>query len=44
MIHSVEEADGVLFLTMEYVEGKPPSDLIRKAAYRWRRSSPSPFH
>jgi serine/threonine protein kinase/tetratricopeptide (TPR) repeat protein len=29
-IHSVEEADGVLFLTMEYVEGKPLSDLIVK--------------
>src|SRR5262249_21730399 len=27
-IHSVEEADGVPFLTMEYVEGKPLSDLI----------------
>src|SRR5712671_5109132 len=27
-IYSVEEADGVLFLTMEYVEGKPLSDLI----------------
>ena len=30
-IHSVEEAHGVLFLTMEYVEGKPVSDLIVKA-------------
>jgi serine/threonine protein kinase/tetratricopeptide (TPR) repeat protein len=29
-IHSVEEADGVLFLTMEYVEGKPLSDVIVK--------------
>jgi serine/threonine protein kinase/tetratricopeptide (TPR) repeat protein len=29
-IHSVEEADGVLFLAMEYVEGKPLSDLIVK--------------
>ena len=29
-IYSVEEADGVLFLTMEYVEGKPLSDLIVK--------------
>ncbi len=29
-IHSAEEADGVLFLTMEYVEGKPLSDLIVK--------------
>ena len=29
-IHSVEEADGELFLTMEYVEGKPLSDLIVK--------------
>jgi len=29
-IHSVEEAGGVLFLTMEYVEGKPLSDLIVK--------------
>ena len=27
-IHSVEESDGVLFLTMEYVDGKPLSDLI----------------
>src|SRR5262249_1064517 len=26
-IHSVEESDGVLFLTMEYVDGKPLSDL-----------------
>src|SRR6266568_3295625 len=26
-IHSVEEADGTHFLTMEYVEGKPLSDL-----------------
>src|SRR5262245_20137912 len=29
-IHSVEEADGVLFLTMEYVEGRPLNDLIVK--------------
>jgi serine/threonine protein kinase len=29
-IYSVEEADGVLFLTMEYVEGKPLSELIVK--------------
>jgi Tol biopolymer transport system component len=29
-IHSVEEAEGVLFLTMEYVEGKPLGDLIVK--------------
>src|SRR5262245_14100683 len=29
-IFAVEEADGVLFLTMEYVEGKPLSDLIVK--------------
>jgi serine/threonine protein kinase len=29
-IHSVEEAEGVLFLTMEYVEGKPLSELIVK--------------
>ena len=29
-IHSVEEAEGVLFLTMEYVEGKPLTDLIVK--------------
>src|SRR5215471_13936969 len=27
-IHSVEEANGVLFLTMECIEGKPLSDLI----------------
>jgi eukaryotic-like serine/threonine-protein kinase len=27
-IHSVEEADGTLFLTMELVDGKPLSDLI----------------
>jgi serine/threonine protein kinase len=27
-IHSIEEADGLLFLTMEYVEGRPLSDLI----------------
>src|SRR5262245_13372269 len=27
-IHSVEESNGVLFLTMEYVDGKPLSDLI----------------
>jgi serine/threonine protein kinase/Tol biopolymer transport system component len=29
-VHSVEEADGVLFLTMEYVDGKPLSDVIVK--------------
>ena len=29
-IHSVEAANGVLFLTMELVEGKPLSDLIVK--------------
>src|SRR5262245_61072402 len=29
-IFAVEEADGVLFLTMEYVDGKPLSDLIVK--------------
>ena len=30
-IYSVEEADGVLFLTMEYVEGKPLNDFMREA-------------
>lgn len=30
-IYSVEDVDGVLCLTMEYVEGKPLSDLIGKA-------------
>ena len=34
-IHSVEAASGVLFLTMELVEGKPLSDLIVKAACLW---------
>jgi serine/threonine protein kinase/dipeptidyl aminopeptidase/acylaminoacyl peptidase len=29
-IYSVEEVHGVLFLTMEYVEGKPLSDLVVK--------------
>jgi len=29
-IHSVEQANGVPFLTMEYVEGRPLSDLIVK--------------
>src|SRR5262245_42811367 len=29
-IHSVEQADGLLFLTMECVDGKPLSDLIPK--------------
>jgi serine/threonine protein kinase len=29
-IHSVEQAEGVLFLTMEYVEGKPLSEMIVK--------------
>ena len=29
-VYSVEEADGVLFLTMELVEGKPLSDLMMK--------------
>ena len=29
-IHSVEQADGILFLTMECVAGKPLSDLIAK--------------
>jgi serine/threonine protein kinase len=29
-IHSVEEANGIRFLTMELVEGKPLSDLIPK--------------
>jgi serine/threonine protein kinase len=29
-IHSIEQADGILFLTMEFVEGKPLSDLIAK--------------
>jgi serine/threonine protein kinase len=33
-IHSVEEADGVLFLTMEYVEGRPLSDLMVKGGLR----------
>jgi predicted ATPase len=27
-IHSVEEAEGLLFLTMEYVDGKPFSDVM----------------
>jgi Tol biopolymer transport system component len=31
-IHSVEEAEGVPFLTMELVEGRPLSDLIASAA------------
>ena len=30
-VYSVEEAEGALFLTMEYVEGKPFTDLIVKA-------------
>src|SRR5215831_4449130 len=29
-IYSVEEAEGLLFLTMEYVDGTPLSDLIGK--------------
>jgi serine/threonine protein kinase len=29
-IHSVEEAAGVVFLTMEYVEGKPLSEMLVK--------------
>src|SRR5262245_5583189 len=29
-IHSVEEAAGVIFLTMEYIEGKPLSDVLVK--------------
>jgi hypothetical protein len=29
----VEEAEGVLFLTMELVEGKPLGDLIVKGGY-----------
>jgi eukaryotic-like serine/threonine-protein kinase len=29
-IYSVEEADGILFLTMEFVDGKPLSDLVVK--------------
>jgi eukaryotic-like serine/threonine-protein kinase len=31
-VHSVEEAGGVLFMTMELVEGKPLSDLIAHGA------------
>jgi serine/threonine protein kinase len=31
-IHSVEEAEGVHFYTMEYVKGKTLSELIPKAA------------
>ena len=34
-IHSVEEADGLLFLTMELVEGKPVSEMISRAVCHW---------
>src|SRR5262252_4417166 len=39
-IHSVEEADGVLFLTMELVEGTPLSDLIVKGGLPLARILP----
>jgi Tol biopolymer transport system component/tRNA A-37 threonylcarbamoyl transferase component Bud32 len=39
-IHSVEEADGVLFLTMELVEGKPLSELIVKGGLPLARILP----
>jgi Tol biopolymer transport system component len=32
-IHSVEQADGLLFLTMEFVEGRPLSDLIPRGGF-----------
>jgi TolB-like protein/Tfp pilus assembly protein PilF len=39
-IHSVEEADGLLFLTMELVEGKPLSDLVVKGGLPLSRILP----
>ena len=46
-IHSVEAASGVLFLTMELVEGKPLSDLIVKGGMPlgtyWRSRSHWPM-
>src|SRR5262245_53252099 len=36
-IHSVEQADGLLFLTMEYVEGKPLSELITRGGLTLNR-------
>jgi serine/threonine protein kinase len=34
MLHSVEEYDGLLFLTMELVEGQPLRDLIPRGGVR----------
>jgi serine/threonine protein kinase len=39
-VYSVEEADGVLFLTMELVEGKPLSDLMMKGGQPLARILP----
>src|SRR5215475_11955462 len=36
-IHSVEQADGLLFLTMEYVEGKPLSEQITRGGLTLNR-------
>ena len=41
-IHSVEEVDGVEFLTMELVDGRTLSGSLRRAASRWMSSSRSP--
>src|SRR5262245_61997532 len=39
-VYSVEEADGVVFLTMELVEGKPLGDLIVKGGLPLERILP----
>jgi serine/threonine-protein kinase len=49
MLHSIEEADGLRFLTMEYVEGETLSKAIPRAASRpsascrSRSGSPTPW-
>jgi len=43
-IHTVEEAEGVRFLTMQLVEGKQLSELIPKGGCRCRKSSSSRSH
>ena len=41
MTHSVEEADGLLFLTMELVEGQTLSNLMGFSLERCRIPKPS---
>jgi serine/threonine protein kinase len=43
-IHSVEQSDRVLFLTMELIEGRPLSRVMQRAGWQSKNYSPSRSH